>query len=242
MLLSILTALLSTYPFARANAGQHLIDFQVQGDICTIPQELAFPNLIVPQVLGNQSCTHHNEIKISSGPWTREPQCLEQTFCVYTNENFANGRGISFFTTPAIAKHIQALPAFTKGNIHDKANIFDNPPWEIRNVPGRGNGLFATRTLYRGDEILVDTPVGVFQSDAFFLDYQIDYKYLQKAFDQLPRKTQDIFMQTAAHSQGHPVMERINTNAFAGDFEGAPHFLMYPETAVSSSNASRGTV
>jgi hypothetical protein len=40
-------------------------------------------------------------------------------------------------------------------------------------------------------------------------------------------------MRTAAHSQGDPLMERINTNAFAGDFEGAPHFLMYPETAVS---------
>jgi hypothetical protein len=36
-----------------------------------------------------------------------------------------------------------------------------------------------------------------------------------------------------AGSQGDPIMERINTNAFAGEFEGAPHFLMYPETAVS---------
>jgi len=34
-----------------------------------------------------------------------------------------------------------------------------------------------------------------------------------------------------AFAPGDPIMERINTNAFSGEFEGENHFLMYPETA-----------
>jgi hypothetical protein len=69
--------------------------------------------------------------------------------------------------------------------------------WEIRHIPGRGNGLFATRTLRRGDEIIADTPVGVYQSDAFFPDYPLGYKYLWKSFDQLPNATKEIFLRMA---------------------------------------------
>jgi hypothetical protein len=111
-------------------------------------------------------------------------------------------------------------------------NVFDNPPWEIREISGRGNGLFATRTLHRGDLILVDTPVGVYHSDAFPSDYTLSCVYLRMAFEQLPKPTQDLILNMATHNQGDPIVERINTNAFAGDFEGAPHFLFYPETAV----------
>jgi hypothetical protein len=231
MLPSLLAVSLSL--FSSANAGEYLVDFKFQGNVCSIAEESAFPNSTAPQTLED----YGNRIHVSN-PWTREPKCItdkdiKETFCVYTSGRFANGRGISFFTTPSIAKRVEELPAFKEQGIYEKANVFDDPPWEIRNIPGRGNGLFATRTLHRGDEIIVDTPVGVFQSDAFFADYGIGYKYLHIAFDQLPKKTRDIFMRTAAHSQGDPLMERINTNAFAGDFEGAPHFLMYPETAVS---------
>jgi hypothetical protein len=227
----MLIALLSLFP--SAYAGEHLVDFKFQGDFCSISKESASPNLTVQQTLEDHS--NHQHV---SNPWTREPKCItdqdtNQNFCVYTDGKFANGRGISFFTTPSIAKRVEELPAFKERGIHDHANAFENPPWEIKNIPRRGNGLFATRTLHRGDEIIIDTPVGVLQSDAFFADYGIGYKYLHIAFDQLPKKTRDIFMKTAAHSQGDPLMERINTNAFSGDFEGAPHFLMYPETAVS---------
>ncbi|TVY80372.1 hypothetical protein LSUE1_G007473 [Lachnellula suecica] len=185
-----------------------------------------------------ESCSPYDYVKPAPKPkpWTRKPSCLKsgdnETYCVYTNEKFANGRGISFFTSPSIAEKVTQLPAFTKEGLHDEANNFEDPPWEIRNVRGRGNGLFATRTLHRGDLILADTPLGVYQSDAFFPDYELGYQYLRKSFEQLPKSSQEIFLQTGTHSPGDKVMERINTNAFAGDFEGEPHFLLYPETAL----------
>jgi hypothetical protein len=241
MYFSLLATCVSLLSFTRA--GEHPFDFNFQGDFCSIAEKTVFPNFTIPQMEeehqhGPGSCSYYEQAKIASfEPWTHEPQCItdqdSKEYCVYTNQNFANGRGISFFTSPSIAKRVVSLPAFVERGIHDSTNKFVDPPWEIRNILGRGNGLFATRTLHRGDEIIADTPVGVYQSGAFFPDYPIGYKYLRKTFDQLPNATREIILRTAAHSPGDPIMERINTNAFAGDFEGAPHFLLYPETAVS---------
>ncbi|RDL40303.1 SET protein [Venustampulla echinocandica] len=182
-----------------------------------------------------------------STPWTGKAECISdqnsnESFCVYTNQNFADGRGISFFTTPSIAEKVTTLAAFTQKGVHDNVNVFDNPPWKVVNVPGRGNGLFATRTLRRGDLILADTPLGVYNSEAFFPDYQIGYKYLRKTYEQLPEKSKQILLNTAAHSPGDPIMERINTNAFAGEFEGTSHFFLYPETALLNHDCRPNTM
>ena len=175
-----------------------------------------------------------------STPWTEQVKCIPKenstaAYCVYSNDEFANNRGISFFTTPSIADKIAALPAFSKKNIYNSVNKFNDAPWEIRSMHGRGKGLFATRTLYRGDQIVAATPIGVYHTDALPPDYELEYIYLHTAFIQLPKATQQIFLSTMAGSEGDPIMERVNTNAFFGDFEGSPHFLMYPETAVSVS-------
>jgi len=186
----------------------------------------------------HDSSSHSHGHPESDSIWTEPVECIPkenstETFCVYTDSKFANGRGISFFTRPSIADQISSLPAFTKKNVHKNANKFDGVPWEVRTIPGRGKGLFATETLQRGDKILADTPMGVYLSDALEQDYKLDYIYLHTAFLQLPEASQDIFL-NAMTREGDPIMERVNINAFAGEFEGAQHFLLYPETAVSS--------
>lgn len=238
-----LSGLLASFSLIELiHAGQQSFDYDFQANFCGVSEQKSVFNS-TSQVLAvdpDKSCGRsdhiHNSVQLS--PWTHKPDCIHnedntEEYCVFTNESFAHGRGISFFTSPSIAARVAELSAFTNSTVHDNVNKFENAPWEMRNVPGRGNGLFATRTLHRGDPIVADTPVGVFQSDAFFLDYPIGYKYLHKAFDRLPETTKEIVMRTAAHSPGDPYMERINTNAFAGNFEGASHFLFYPETAVS---------
>ncbi len=240
--------LLSTSLFllSYARAGQPL-DIQFQADFCSAPQKNIFPNTtflrIEEEHRHSGSCSQHEPadedlVRTSSyTPWTHKRQCLEdeenyQEYCVYTDANFANGRGVSFFTSREIAKRVESLPAFVQQGVHDNANKFDKSPWEIRKIPGRGNGIFATRKLYRGDEILVATPVGLYHSQAFSADGLTGYQYLRKAFDQMPNATREVILRTATNKPEDPIMERINTNAFLGEFEGAPHFLLYPETAV----------
>lgn len=231
-----------------AEAIQSILAVQPGSGLCNIYEKNALLNTAhIDGFLDSASCHKSPSPKTSAKPkpkprkihnkWTTKPSCVtdeeNQDFCVYTNSHFANGRGISFFTTPSIASKILELPAFTNPEIHDSANAFSDPPWEIRNIPGRGNGLFATKKLERGDLILANTPLGVYNADAFPADYGLGYQYLRKTFDQLPKKSQELFLRMTVHSPGDIVMERINTNAFAGEFEGSAHFLLYPETAVS---------
>jgi hypothetical protein len=219
-----------------AQAGQHPLNFDLRGDFCSVTEK---DNLLLLSQLrehqDHQHCSPDSYTKLApANLWTEEVKCIPnitESYCVYTNDNFANGRGISFFTTPAIAERVASLPAFTRKRLYDNVNVFDNPPWEIKYIPGRGNGLFATRTLHRGDPIVADTPVGVYHSDAFPHDFPLGYIYLHTAFIQLPKPSQKLFLETMAFAEGDPIMERINTNAFSGEFEGASHFLMYPETA-----------
>ena len=227
-----------------AQAGQYPLAVEVRPDSCTRSENDALIKLsrgLRGTRDAPETCGIKNAGKASSpAPWTSAPKCMPEqnstsTYCVYTNDKFANGRGISFLTSPSIAERIAVLPAFTQKNPYNKVNKFDDPPWEIKFIPGRGKGLFAIRTLHRGDEIVSSTPVGVFQSDALISDYALDYIYLHTAFIHLPEATQQLFMSTStmAGSRGDPILERINTNAFSGEFEDSPHFLLYPETAVS---------
>ena len=219
-----------------AQAGQHPLSVDFRDDFCSITDK---DNLLALSRLKEREDHQRCSPPVISHPaklWTEEVKCIPNTntsenYCVYTNSKFANGRGISFLTTPAIAARVTSLSAFTQSGLYDNVNVFDDPPWEVKYIPGRGNGLFATRTLHRGDPILADTPVGVYHSDAFPHDFPLEYIYLHTAFIQLPQPTQKLFLSTMAFAEGDPIMERINTNAFSGEFEGASHFLMYPETA-----------
>jgi len=183
---------------------------------------------------------HEREDDISnqwwSDSWKFEPKCIpsqesKRQFCVYTSTEFANGRGISIITHDHIAARIEELSSFTKPGVFNSTNNFSNAPWEVKSVPGRGKGLFATRKITRGEVILSNFPVAVLHMEAFPLDYALNYEYLHLAYNQLPSTTKALFMDLAAHNSGDPIMERINTNAFAGEFGGSPHFMMYPEAA-----------
>ncbi|EHK98295.1 putative N-lysine methyltransferase SMYD2 [Glarea lozoyensis 74030] len=180
--------------FLCANAGN--IDLEIQPGLCNIYEKSPFVNvsqIIKPDGLQEPISRPAEAPRASETPkpkkrkklstrWTTKPSCISdeagQEYCVFTNANFANGRGISFFTTPTIAENVKDLPAFQEMGIHDNINDFSNPPWE------------------------------------------------------LPEESKKILLRTAAHNPGDMIMERINTNAFAGEFEGMNHFFLYPETAL----------
>ena len=231
MYLSLLTSSLALLHLAQAGQG---------AGVCNAPLKEVLLSLSPKSIehihsSGRCSQSHENSIPQSSA-WSEPIKCIPKenstgTFCVYTDSKFADGRGISFFTTPSIADRIASLPSLTKKGVHKNVNKFEYAPWEIRTVEGRGRGLFATRTLQRGDRILADTPVGVYHTEALVPDSMLDHIYLHTAFMQLPEASQSTFLRAIA-GPGDPIMGRVNANAFADDFEGATHLLMYPETSV----------
>lgn len=155
---------------------------------------------------------------------------------VYSSPEFAHGRGISIVTTAEDMAQIQQLPAFSKRDIYTKYNINKQiaQPFEERELPGRGKGLIANKTLHRGDRIFAHTPILIFHEDASATlddDHWADVESC--AVGALPPTSNKLFWQLFGQPSHGPAGGRINTNAFAIDIEDTEHYAVFPEIAVS---------
>lgn len=155
---------------------------------------------------------------------------------VYSSPEFARGRGISIVTTAEDMQRIQRLPAFSKKGFYMGSTINEQvaQPFEERELPGRGKGLIANKTLHRGDRIFAHTPILVFHEDASDEpdeDYWADLE--SYAVAGLPAATKRMFWQLFGQESHGPAGGRINTNAFTIEIEDTEHYAVFPEIAVS---------
>lgn len=102
----------------------------------------------------------------SWAPWTHKPYCIEAAdtpWCVFTNAVVPYGgeqHGMSIITTPDLASDTFNLlgrpleQAFRA--IPPEKRFHTPPPYEVRDVPGKGKGAIATRKIEKGKVILID--------------------------------------------------------------------------------------
>ncbi|KAK1912020.1 hypothetical protein P3342_012503 [Pyrenophora teres f. teres] len=97
-------------------------------------------------------------------PWTFWPECFAnedtpEPFCLFSDQKFANGRGIFVVTTQPLAYAMRQKDAFTKPETAlERSNKFQNPPFYQHEFPGKGRGLVANKTLHPGDQLFASTP------------------------------------------------------------------------------------
>lgn len=161
----------------------------------------------------------------------------EEPYCVFTTASFHGGRGISILTKPSIARKMMAMPVFKLKTV---PKLFQTtpPPYEIKPVPGKGMGVIANRTIFRGERLFALPVVGIFHNDAFLdtemEEYGLRTTLIERGVDQLPddarEKVHRMIGQTGAKND---LVGKLNVNAFAEDFEGEGHSIVLPETAVS---------
>jgi hypothetical protein len=178
-------------------------------------------------------------------PWTHEPICvpsnsaadydqsLDTQYCVYTNTNFRCGRGISVVTTPAIATTIAASAAFMSD--YDCERPVHYPPYQEIELPGRGTGLIANRTIEQSELLMLDSPTFLLNTNAHDeLDEQPRRMLMWKGMEQLPGPTRELTLGMAKHQGGDEIDDIIATNAFYQYFgEGTIHHTVLREAAVS---------
>ena len=169
-------------------------------------------------------------------PWSYDPFCvfsksLEIDICAWTDAHFANGRGISIIATPESATAVAMNKIFRDPDLAKTANGVFTPPYEIRQLPGRGLGLIANRTVKRGEKIFAHTPIVVAQAISETGLYEEDLFELHRiAVERLPKRSRDLFLALHGHFGGDPIYDRFGTNAFnVFDFA-----AIFPETAVCS--------
>ncbi|GAB1318014.1 hypothetical protein MFIFM68171_08224 [Madurella fahalii] len=93
-------------------------------------------------------------------PWTHRPHCIpadEEPWCVFTNAAAPKGHGISVITTPdQAASLLHPLAHRVDTPFFAPSKLYHSPPYEVRDVPGKGKGAVATRRLEKGRVVLVD--------------------------------------------------------------------------------------
>lgn len=176
-------------------------------------------------------------------PWNSEVECVTvevedatESYCVYSSHAFADGRGISVLTTPDRAEYIARLPAFTKAGALFGVNAEPSPPYEERELPGRGRGLIANKTLHRGDRIFAYTPILMLDEEAYEDLAEEDWQRLEKmAVNALPPGAHKKFWELFGWPKmKDPVSDRVGTNAFGVTMdESMEYFGIFPEIAVS---------
>ncbi|KAJ7435604.1 hypothetical protein B0H11DRAFT_1755872 [Mycena galericulata] len=96
-----------------------------------------------------------------TSPCLTSPDLEDDEICVFTDLNFAQGRGISVVTSPKRANVITSKRAFrdpesTRGVNQDLARTIP-AVYEIKELPGKGLGVLATRLIRRGELIMANT-------------------------------------------------------------------------------------
>ncbi|CAI6331818.1 unnamed protein product [Periconia digitata] len=170
-------------------------------------------------------------------PWTFWPECYSsettpEPVCVFTSQDFANGRGIFIVSTSKHAHEMLKKPAFTDPNALSRINKHENPPFIQYEFPGKGRGLVANKTLNRGDQIFASTPLLITNPMSYELLESERLRLAHRGVSSLPPTSRSSFWALLDHFKGDPVDDRINTNAFEIEIDGVSQYGVLPEIAM----------
>ncbi|KAL5393942.1 hypothetical protein PMIN06_007600 [Paraphaeosphaeria minitans] len=170
-------------------------------------------------------------------PWTFLPECYSnekqtEPVCVFSDQDFAGGRGIFLVTTTPLAYEMLKKPAFSQPEALSRMNQHSNPPFEEHDFPGKGRGIVANKTLHRGDQIFASTPLVISNPLSYNLVDSERLRLGHRGVDTLPPDTQKLFWGLLDHFKGDPVEDRINTNAFDITINKVQQYAVMPEIAM----------
>lgn len=170
-------------------------------------------------------------------PWTFWPECYSsastpEPVCVFSDQNFAGGRGIFIVATSKLAHQMLKKPAFADPNALSRINQHDNPPFVHHEFPGKGRGLVANKTLNRGDQIFASTPLLITNPVSYELTEAERLRLAHRGVDTLPTESKAKFWALLDHFKGDPVDDRINTNAFEIEIDAVGQYGVLPEIAM----------
>lgn len=194
---------------------------------------------------GNDAINHIADTNVPfpnlPGGWYASEQCVSG-YCVYANPSASGGAGIAVITTASSVEKLKAMEWRLGGP--DTSGIPDPPPYEVRDIPGRGKILVATEPIKRGTKLLSNEPVMVVQRG--FLNETFAEKreaLLKIAVKLLPAETQKRIYAQLDPANGIPalkdVVERrpfeVNLGlVWVGEdgYEGEKHLVNFPDAAT----------
>lgn len=130
----------------------------------------------------------------------------ENTFQAFWSPGFAGGGGIAMVTSPKRREYFIDLQSH-------QLTTSPIPPFVERQIPGKGRGLVGYKTLYRGDQILAESPILLVDPDLYHASADEWPLLLRDAVDHLPAETADKFWQLHGQPVKEPIGGRIDRNS-----------------------------
>jgi hypothetical protein len=130
---------------------------------------------------------------------------------IYFHRSYANGQGIvGIMTTSTWEKVFPSLPL--------EPTTYTSPAIEVREIPGKGRGIVATRSIRRGQPIMTENPIVILDNGAYKAygrDKRALSRLLDVAVEKLPPATQRLWFQLAQTNRYEVgSYNRLCTNAF----------------------------
>lgn len=156
-------------------------------------------------------------------PWDGPEQCVAE-FCVYSNRHVADG--MALITTARNAHLAAHYPiAAATGGVEPTA-------FYEAEVPGKGIGLIANRTIRKGETIMQRVPVLLVQwTPHFDLDPALRDHMYQAAVARLPEASRRRFLRQT----GDTLYDKTERNSFRmsvdGGHEQSAHLGVFPDAS-----------
>ena len=171
--------------------------------------------------------------------WSHAPVCTDgREYCVYTSSSYNHHHGVSFIASPSAEGEI--LQLLQKSSLFaEKAREHLTPgsdlPYEVKEQPGKGRGVFARRLVRKGEEFLVGFPAMVIDQDLErgsgpSVSYTERMKLYRRAYEQLPERNRVLSL--AASSGGEVYEDIIKTNGFGAGIGERRYSGVFPEIAM----------
>jgi hypothetical protein len=183
------------------------------------------------------------EDALSWRPWTYPPYCPDNTaYCAFTNTDFQGpGRGLSLVdvqqpNTSNVTSAVRFLAELLSSLPAPDRTPEASPPYEVRDIPGKGKGLVATRKIRRGQVFMVDYAAVV--ADQQFptrVRREQGRRLLREAIHRLPAADKILSLaRSSSDPDNVPAVEDImKTNSFSVEIAGKAYMALFPHIAVS---------
>ncbi|PVH78785.1 hypothetical protein DL98DRAFT_655830 [Cadophora sp. DSE1049] len=155
------------------------------------------------------------QIGALTSAWTHPPECArsnDSEICVFTNNNFSNGRGISIIAKSKDVADIDWIKLFTKVADTDDSNRSEG--FHEALIPGKGVGLVADRNIAKGEALMSWTPLLVEHDTVYSLDPKVRGDLQDVAVERMSKEQQKMFLSQHRQWGGHRVSDIMMTNSF----------------------------
>ncbi|WQF81251.1 Putative SET domain-containing protein [Colletotrichum destructivum] len=178
------------------------------------------------------------------GHWTQRPVCVGPkanrgpAYCAFVKEDFRGEAGLLVLTSPEIAAGDNSFvedfdPRWTgDSGRRPRPAASDAPPFEVKEIPGKGLGAVATAAIRAGDIVLREHPALLQLAEpAEALDRTQAIWVLEEGFVRLPRRDQQRIFDLSRSTGGHVLEDIVRTNTFGATFNDVAHFGLFPRVA-----------